>query len=589
MRDNKFLPVKSNAYGKFTLIGTHLLLIVFYVVMPFIFSNSLLETETTFRFIGLAAISSFSFFALAIFSMFSRSLSLPALVGNHFYKFLFLFLAYLGYMLQTSINKGEAEYDILKFISISGYAFLFITMLRNNEEGLLWLFKYSNIAISAFSLITLSQIGLQLGPKHGSLHLDYTLSSSLGNKNFYAETMTLFLPVIIMSAISLQGRWRRYSFANLVLLLFTIIILQTLSTWVALGAATVFTLLMWWLMRSFHLLSGPIFPLADKRKVFLIVSLIGLISLGIFYKATDGFSQISTRLHKLHTYASDNESYKHENVYQQNSISERIYLWQNALRMYRDKPVTGVGLDNWRVLSTKYGLPFNQYAMDNNVRFMRPHNDLLLLLAEGGAVGLALYLALFAFALFIFIRLMRSPLPDRDKMIILLSASGLIIYLFIACFSLPGDRFYTQILLFQFFGILCYYYEKNYAAKSSKFLMVLVSLFFVADAAALLYVAGKRYASEIHLIYALQAQSKQDWKKMSYHAGAAKDFYFPMDYTGTPIAWYQGMAAFNSNQPGIAKFYFEEALHANPYHLQVLNDLATAEERNGNPDVAMKL
>ena len=577
--------MKSTAYGKYISISSHIVLIALYVLMPFLFSTSLLECETTFRFIALGILLSLSTVILFLSSIMRSQIRMPSVLHIAFYIALFIFLCYSALTVTYSINAGEAIYDLLKLISIAGYFYVIVLLFLNNDTFLSLLLRYSNIAISSFSIIALSQIGLQMGASKKIL-IDFTLASSLGNKNFYTETMALFLPIAIMAAISLNGIWRLYSYANIVVILITIIALQSLSTWVALPIALVFFIIISLYARKHRLLLVPFF----KKKMLWAFSALILICFGLLYHQTNGFGLITKRLHKLNQYAGDNNSYASEGIFQENSISERIYLWQNALRMAKHKPLMGNGMDNWKILVAQYGLPFKPHALTSNIRFMRPHNDLLLLLAEGGLIGLGLYLCLYAIAFMYLIRLIRSGLPDRDKYILLLSASGLIVYLLIACFSLPGDRFYTLILLFQFFAIMIYYYEqqKDRLSGRSRTFTILLSLAMLTSSSCLAYIASQRYASEIHLIYALQAQSKQDWKKMSYHAGAAKSSLFPLDYTATPIAWYQGMASFNMGSPGIAKLYFEEALRRNPYHLQVLNDLATAEDRLDDTANALK-
>jgi hypothetical protein len=337
----------------------------------------------------------------------------------------------------------------------------------------------------------------------------------------------------------------------------------------------------------------PLVNLKSRKNFALITGLLLIIGLSVplFYHMGK-FALIQKRIEKINEYISSDNAHKHEDTYHTNSITERVFLWKNAWRMFKDHPVTGAGFDNWKIYATKYELPYSKYVIDNSTRYIRPHNDLLLILAEGGIIGFVLFISLFVSGFILAFRLFHTSLPPNLKMILLLSLSGLVIYLTIACFSLPGDRFYTQVLLFVYFAVICGLYDtQDIAAPSGSRhrAMAAICIASILSGVSIAYIGMIRYASEVHLIYALQAQNKKDWQKMGYHAAMAKSFFFPIDYTATPIAWYQGMAAFNSGAPTISKYYFEEALRCNPYDLLVLNDLATAIQREGDNAKAIRI
>lgn len=64
------------------------------------------------------------------------------------------------------------------------------------------------------------------------------------------------------------------------------------------------------------------------------------------------------------------------------SFSRRSQLSQMALNMFKDRPLTGVGLNNFTVVMDNYGL------IPASTRFLQPvHNIYLLMLAETGLIG----------------------------------------------------------------------------------------------------------------------------------------------------------------------------------------------------------
>ncbi|MCL5666495.1 MAG: O-antigen ligase family protein [Patescibacteria group bacterium] len=73
----------------------------------------------------------------------------------------------------------------------------------------------------------------------------------------------------------------------------------------------------------------------------------------------------------------------------------RLIQWKTALQGYKDKPVLGVGPENYYIIANKYYNPeLNKYDPS---WFDKPHNYLLEILVTTGAVGFAAYLAMLAF------------------------------------------------------------------------------------------------------------------------------------------------------------------------------------------------
>ena len=88
------------------------------------------------------------------------------------------------------------------------------------------------------------------------------------------------------------------------------------------------------------------------------------------------------------------------------SNSERILMWQSALAMWRDYPLTGIGLNNYRQMADgKYMSPLYQEAMHPHA-----HNSYLSFLAETGLIGFSGFLILFAGILYQSLRNINHPL-----------------------------------------------------------------------------------------------------------------------------------------------------------------------------------
>ena len=94
-----------------------------------------------------------------------------------------------------------------------------------------------------------------------------------------------------------------------------------------------------------------------------------------------------------------------------------------------------------------------------------------------------------------------------------------------------------------------------------------------------LVAAAIRYNGETHSRLIQIAKKQKNFARTVRESERADSWYFPIDETATPFTWYRGMALFYSGQATAAKVAYEDALKKNPYHIQLLNDLATAFEQ----------
>ena len=69
-------------------------------------------------------------------------------------------------------------------------------------------------------------------------------------------------------------------------------------------------------------------------------------------------------------------------------------MWQSAAHIWRDYPVLGVGIGQYRgAYQTKYVLPdAEDFKLPPENRHPHPHNNFMLVLAEAGTVGAATFL-----------------------------------------------------------------------------------------------------------------------------------------------------------------------------------------------------
>jgi O-antigen ligase len=268
----------------------------------------------------------------------------------------------------------------------------------------------------------------------------------------------------------------------------------------------------------------------------------------------------------------------------------RTQFWDNSIAMWKENPILGVGLGNWQVEFPKYGLnQFSEFSIVNGTETLqRPHNDFLNILCENGILGLLVYSFLFGlmyYQLFFLIKI--SVDTTRWNYIYILA--GLSGYIVISFFDFPMERIEHQIILMLFFAIITsgYYSQKNIQFESKigknvlKYLVITISIYSII-------VTSFRFKGEMETVKMYVAKANEQWDETLHHANKAENYFYKVDLTSIPIAWYQGLASFNLNETAESVTHFEKAYQIAPYQIQVLNNLASSYNFQGDRQKAIK-
>jgi len=159
---------------------------------------------------------------------------------------------------------------------------------------------------------------------------------------------------------------------------------------------------------------------------------------------------------------------------------------------------------------------------------------------------------------------------------------------FISLVDFPMERFSHNIIFFVLAAIIIASRLKQQGFSNEKLPRWATYLFlFITCFAA--YVASIRYTGEIHSTNAIHYKSKGNWNYVIKAIDKAYNpFYYEMENTSTPLLWYRGVAYFNQQKYDLALKDFKDAYKVNPYHLHVLNNLATSYQMRGDSEKAKK-
>jgi len=237
-----------------------------------------------------------------------------------------------------------------------------------------------------------------LHPNTGWFH---RVPSFQGNPIFFASFLILPLALAVYFWSQADTRPARYLYLGLVTLqLAGILVSGTRGAMVALLAGAALTAVLFFLKHGSWL---------NKRRALELLAGAALavaLLFGVFQRFPGGLP-----LHRI-TSLKDNNA------------KARLYQWRIAWRGYRDRPLLGVGPENYYIISNKSSEP-RTYTYDDSW-FDKPHNFPLEVLATTGMLGFLAYAGIFVFMLLATVRAARAQLISWPQSVILIS--GIVMY-----------------------------------------------------------------------------------------------------------------------------------------------------------------
>lgn len=554
-----------------TKIAKTLPLLLLILVIPLLKSSYTLDQGLLIRFIGLQLIV---FLMLAMMLM-NRGRNILLLRSSLLF-ICFLFVFYTGIHLLWGNVYSDSIFDWLKNVSYFLLLFFLIQLYSYNElkNGLPVYLSLLGIVLTTLGAAEIFQL-VQSGKLSIPLST-YQVKTVFGHRNLYAQILFLSFPFQVYQVFAAKNRFLKIlQVVFAVVTLFLLIILSNRAVWFALVAGFGLVIIFdFW--RKKKKITSPVFKVGNLKflSIFLFVTI--LLS-GFFFTYFTRTSEAE-------------EHFSNIIKFEKGSGKDRLELWERTLKIIEEKPIFGCGAANWKIEMLKYGS--KGLVSENNITFyQRPHNDFLWIFSEFGILGGLLYLFAFLWAFASLISRIKT-VKDRSNVLfnyaILYSLIGITIFSF---FSFPHERIVHNILLSLFFAVIIvgHYKDKTLISipKQGLFKMVFFSI-----SALLLFVSitfgYQRFISESHTKKALIAKMENRHSTVINEINKANSPFYQMDPLSTPLSWYKGLAWYQIGQTDSAAVYLQKAKQLNPYHVHVLNNLASAYARKGETNQAVK-
>jgi len=564
-------PIKTPATVRSTITDT-LILVIPILVIPFIYTEKLIDPVLIPRFLALAIF--LLPFLLLIMHKYSEDKSgqIFAIINNAVFLAYFSLIIVSGISLFYSTNFADGLFEWFKLILSFTFLLLVVVYFQNSERFFTQLSKMVSVFSLAISIIGIYQFVQLTGKAELSHSTVYNISATFAHKNLFSQILLFSLPFSIYAALTFKSTFRVIGVLAACLALCNITVSLSRGVWIASATAMVATAILALVIE--HKKRTSILPFR-VRLFWPALILVLAVSVSILlYSYLDSFETIQRQVYSIvdaeHT-----------------STKDRLLMWNKSYQLFKEHPLAGHGLGTWKIEILKLGTE-GMRSSDNVTFFQRPHNDFVWVLIETGILGLLAFIALFTMCFYYLVKVLRVTQNLNSKRICYLMFMGLVSYVLCSSFSFPKERIEHLILLTFIIAPIIIEYNRIKTTKAVTPQLVTAGLSILGLVLVLSIAVGiTRINAEYHVRQALHSREKGDWNAMIEHCSLAESAFYRMDPASTPISWYRGLANYNIGKQEEAFLQFQNAYKIHPYHIHVLNNLGTSYEILGNHQQAI--
>jgi O-antigen ligase len=355
---------------------------------------------------------------------------------------LFFFLIISLMSISFSVNKVTSLVSFIKLFVIVVHLYL-IYALR------VYKLLSINYILLLCSILLLVEISTSLYPLYYEIFpvrkYEYRfamfLSGITGNRNITAASIVLKIPLVILFIYRVKKNYQKYALISL--LMIAIINLYFLSSRAAL--LSLFIIFMFYVLNA----ALEIFKEKNIKPFIKRISIASIIlALTYFYFSSNIVEDDRSSIQSRVTSISSNDE----------SASQRLRFYKQALYYFAENPVNPVGLGNWKLYSIKLDKErINSYIIPYVV-----HNDFLEILIETSLLGFILYIGFYLSLGYIILKLFFKQKEFKDKVEIIMLGATLTCYLVDANLNFPLYRPIMQVNLLILITLILSYYNKSF-------------------------------------------------------------------------------------------------------------------------------
>jgi hypothetical protein len=457
-----------------------------------------------------------------------------------------------------------------------------VVIFTNNVRWPLLLAKFASISGIIASIIGLVQyyqfVLLALKPfLPDGRSVVYLVEGVMSHKNLFSLSLLMVMPWAGYGIYILKGKWRLASIISMSLMMMMVLLLLTRAVW--LGMIISLPVMIMLFLRYFR---QSINPLLFRSGVIALaigmVGFIGFIYISQVTRVSNPFAEKLMSIVRVSTWKTEH----------------RLRAWQVTLEMIQDHPVTGVGAGNWQLEAPKYYA--GKFTGDQELNWIRPHNDYLWVWSEKGLAGIIVFMALFGITIFYLVRTVKEASIDH-KVLALFLLWGLLGYMTASFFDFPYERPFHMTMLAVIMASALVLRMQQPGVETLPPQTQRMFLLILASTSCLASVYGiSVYRQETLVKKCLTDASSGNWTQLLKHSYEAQMPFKNLDNWANPISSYTGKAFEESGDFPSALEAYKEAYRANPTKIKVITNLARCYEKAkmyreaiGMVDTALKI
>lgn len=348
-------------------------------------------------------------------------------------------IAYTGLMIVSllsffkALNVLESVLHFTKIFTTFAAAYLVSILIIDNKRNILYLSVAMTLLLVFDCISVLSDINEYI---NGKLPNISSILSVYSNKNILASSVFVKIPFALWLMVFSRKWLRLLGILGTFLAILSTLFLSARAFYLGLIGFSIL-LILFFIIR--YILTHEKDHL-QLTGIYLII----LISAFLIFSTTQRYLYPKTQEAKTRSVGARLASISDP------SGGNRLAGWKRSWHVFKEDPILGVGLGNWKIATLKEE---NLTSLDFMYNY-KAHNDFIETATETGIFGGLLFISLFLLAGWIFIRAVIKKIAVEWLALIFLPVFGLFCYSCDAFFNFPQDRPEIQALFALYLGMI---------------------------------------------------------------------------------------------------------------------------------------
>mgnify|MGYP003681900109 CR=1 FL=1 len=361
-----------------------------------------------------------------------------------------LILFTLVLVLSFFISKTKTV-SLQEFIIFFSYILLFFLITDNlnkkaDFDSFIHLFFIISFLVSIYTIIQYYGIDPYLSDL-------YSLTSTIGQKNWISNYLAMIFPVMFSYFLLEQTKKNKIIyFALLAVLYTTLMICQSRGIWISISLTLIFAI--------YIVIKSNLLKIFQENKKWLFLLLVTFLVITIIYSTDNPLNKSAITVPQRALSAFDA---------QDPSINTRLLIWKTTLEMIKDRPIFGLGIGTFKMNYLEYQSEFlkdNPYYVKYSGKAGEAHNEYLQMWAEIGIVSLGIFIGFILMFYSLIIDYLKKNDIEKEKIIVFGLVLGITCFLIHSLFTFPLHVPALGVTFFALLGLTVVYTRKINLVKT---------------------------------------------------------------------------------------------------------------------------